>query len=179
MTIALVLSGGGSKGDFELGAIRYLYDRGIRPDVITGTSVGAINAAKLAEGEGGLEGLERIWESLQTNSDMYTPASWVTGLPPEIRSVVLGEAATTSLAPPSLPPVTGGLDPTAPATWLIQGVWMLTTGADLLEAEKQALTVASSLFELTPIRDKLCRRASRAASGWGSRGTRPACSGLR
>ena len=46
MPIAISLSGGGAKGDFEVGALRLLYDRGIRPDVLTGSSVGAINAVK-------------------------------------------------------------------------------------------------------------------------------------
>lgn len=32
---AIVLSGGGSKGDFEVGAPRYLYDAGIRPEIVT------------------------------------------------------------------------------------------------------------------------------------------------
>jgi NTE family protein len=51
MTTALSLSGGGSKGDFQLGAVRFLYRvRGVRPDIIIGTSVGSINGAKLAEG---------------------------------------------------------------------------------------------------------------------------------
>ena len=72
-----VLSGGGSRGDFEVGVIRYLYEKGIRPQILCGTSVGAINAAKLAEGEAigndtqGSAGLAQIWASLQTNDDMY------------------------------------------------------------------------------------------------------------
>jgi predicted acylesterase/phospholipase RssA len=49
--IAIVLAGGGAKGSFEVGAVRYLYDQGIRPNILCGTSVGAINAAKLAEGQ--------------------------------------------------------------------------------------------------------------------------------
>ncbi|MDQ4070564.1 MAG: patatin-like phospholipase family protein, partial [Actinomycetota bacterium] len=51
MPIGIVLSGGGAKGDFQVGALRFLYNQGIRPDILSGTSVGAINAAKLAEGE--------------------------------------------------------------------------------------------------------------------------------
>jgi hypothetical protein len=47
MPTAIVLSGGGAKGDFEVGAVRCIYDRGIRPDIICGVSVGAINAVKL------------------------------------------------------------------------------------------------------------------------------------
>jgi len=52
MNTALVLGGGGALGDFELGVLQYLYGYNIRPQIICGTSVGAINAAKLAEGEG-------------------------------------------------------------------------------------------------------------------------------
>jgi len=50
MTTAIVLSGGGAKGDFEFDALRYLYDQGIRPDIICGTSVGANNESNLLKG---------------------------------------------------------------------------------------------------------------------------------
>jgi NTE family protein len=53
--IALVLAGGGSRGAYEAGVIRYLRERlprvvghPIHFDIVTGTSVGAINAAFLA-----------------------------------------------------------------------------------------------------------------------------------
>jgi len=48
---ALVLSIGATEGDFEVGAVRRLFELGVTPDLIAGTSVGAINAAKLAEGK--------------------------------------------------------------------------------------------------------------------------------
>jgi len=83
VTVGLVLSGGGARGNFQVGAARYLYERNVRPTVITGTSVGAINAVKLAEGEGdghdetrGLRGLIRIWRDLQTTSDMWVEENW-------------------------------------------------------------------------------------------------------
>jgi len=85
VTVGLVLSGGGARGNFQVGAARYLYERNVRPTVITGTSVGAINAVKLAEGEGagndetrGLRGLIRIWRDLQTTSDMWVEEDWYT-----------------------------------------------------------------------------------------------------
>jgi NTE family protein len=50
--VALVLAGGGARGAYEIGALSillpHLERRGERPDVIVGTSVGAINAAFLA-----------------------------------------------------------------------------------------------------------------------------------
>jgi NTE family protein len=45
---AFVLSGGGSRGALQAGAILALLDRGIVPDLIVGTSVGAINGVALA-----------------------------------------------------------------------------------------------------------------------------------
>ena len=41
---ALCLSGGAARGSFQMGAIKCLYETyGFRPDIITGTSVGAVN----------------------------------------------------------------------------------------------------------------------------------------
>jgi NTE family protein len=74
MPIGIVLSGGGAKGDFELGALRAMYNRGIRPAVLAGTSVGSINAVKLAEdptSDEPLTELEAIWFGLVTDDDMY------------------------------------------------------------------------------------------------------------
>jgi predicted acylesterase/phospholipase RssA len=76
MANGLVLSGGGAKGDFEVGAVRFLYDSGFRPNVIAGSSVGAINAVKLAEGDSGLPGLEQLWWDLRTNADMFLVEDW-------------------------------------------------------------------------------------------------------
>lgn len=45
---ALVLSGGGAKGAYQVGAIRHLlFDREFHYDIVTGTSVGALNGALL------------------------------------------------------------------------------------------------------------------------------------
>jgi NTE family protein len=48
MTTAFVLSGGASLGAIQVGMLRALADHDIRPDVIVGTSVGAVNGAFLA-----------------------------------------------------------------------------------------------------------------------------------
>ena len=47
-TTAFVLSGGGNQGVSQVGMLRALLERGIRPDVIVGTSAGALNGAALA-----------------------------------------------------------------------------------------------------------------------------------
>lgn len=46
---ALVLSGGGGKGSYQAGAIKYLLgERRENYDIITGTSVGALNGSFLS-----------------------------------------------------------------------------------------------------------------------------------
>lgn len=46
--IGFVLEGGGTRGAYQAGAIKALYEAGIQPNVITGTSIGAMNGALLA-----------------------------------------------------------------------------------------------------------------------------------
>ncbi len=47
-TTAFVLSGGASLGAVQVGMLRALYERGVAPDLVVGTSVGAINGAFIA-----------------------------------------------------------------------------------------------------------------------------------
>jgi NTE family protein len=54
----LVLSGGGTRGFAHLGVISALYEKGIRPDVISGTSAGAIVGAFIAANKSPEEILE-------------------------------------------------------------------------------------------------------------------------
>ncbi len=106
MTTALVLSGGGARGSFEVGVIKCLYIHfGVYPDLLATTSVGSINGVKLAEARVGvaadhllaLQQLEQIWYRLEINDDMYLPAPWLATLltapvsGPAIRAAMAGE----------------------------------------------------------------------------------------
>ena len=65
--LAFVLSGGGSLGSVQVGCLEALLRQGIFPDLIVGTSVGALNGAFLAK-DPTLEGvtkLKEIWLSMQ------------------------------------------------------------------------------------------------------------------
>jgi NTE family protein len=68
VTTAFVLSGGGSLGAVQVGMLHALARREVRPDLLVGTSAGALNAAYLA-GHGtttsAVRGLERIWLGLR------------------------------------------------------------------------------------------------------------------
>src|SRR5215510_12686107 len=74
--IAMILSGGGARGAYEVGTLWYIFDdltrqRGAPPrlDILCGTSVGAINAcylaAHLSDPVLGLRRLVELWTELQ------------------------------------------------------------------------------------------------------------------
>lgn len=64
-TRALVLSGGGGRGAYECGVYKCLEEVGYLPDILVGTSIGAINAAAIASGRSAAE-LEAAWLATRT-----------------------------------------------------------------------------------------------------------------
>ncbi|TMK80568.1 MAG: patatin-like phospholipase family protein [Actinobacteria bacterium] len=64
--VAFVLSGGGVLGAVQVGQLRALIEAGIVPDVLIGTSVGALNAAAVAADPtpAGVDLLADVWLSL-------------------------------------------------------------------------------------------------------------------
>jgi NTE family protein len=67
MRVAFVLSGGASLGASQAGMLQALYEHGIRPDVLVGTSAGAINAAFIASrppAPSTAADLQRLWRGL-------------------------------------------------------------------------------------------------------------------
>src|ERR1700731_4237978 len=63
---AFVLFGGGVLGAAEVGMARALLEAGVRPDLVCGTSVGAINGAAIAADPTpeGAQPLLGIWDAL-------------------------------------------------------------------------------------------------------------------
>ena len=80
MTTAFVLTGGGSLGAVQVGMLTALMEQGVRPDLLVGTSVGAVNAAYLAGAEAAderalqarLKELTRLWDDLHRH-DVFAP----------------------------------------------------------------------------------------------------------
>ncbi|HJX42831.1 MAG TPA: patatin-like phospholipase family protein [Geodermatophilus sp.] len=66
---AFVLGGGGVLGAAEVGMLQALLERGIRPDLVVGTSVGAINGALVAADPtpSAVDRLRRVWEELASS----------------------------------------------------------------------------------------------------------------
>jgi NTE family protein len=77
--VAFVLGGGGHNGAYEVGMLRALLEHDIAPDVVVGTSVGAMNGAAIASSPtlATVERLRRVWLTL--NEDQIFGGSILAG----------------------------------------------------------------------------------------------------
>src|SRR4051794_12748429 len=97
MTTAFVLSGGGSLGAVQVGMLQALAERQMTPDLLVGTSAGAVNAAFLAghgTGRAALDRLAASWASIRRR-DVFPLQPW-----PRVRAG--GFARTAVCAPHGL-----------------------------------------------------------------------------
>jgi len=70
MKRGLVLSGGGSRGAYEIGAWQALDENGVRFDAVYGTSIGALNAGLVAQGD--LDAAVELWSNIRLNQVIAT-----------------------------------------------------------------------------------------------------------
>jgi len=75
---AFVLGGGGLLGAVEVGMLRALFEHGVRPDLILGTSVGALNGLVVATdpGPSSVERLLDLWRSVGESNEVYSDRPW-------------------------------------------------------------------------------------------------------
>lgn len=66
MKTALVLSGGGARGAYEAGVIKALNELNIKCDIVTGVSIGSINAACYTQGN--TEQIFDLWKNINYRS---------------------------------------------------------------------------------------------------------------
>ncbi len=89
--IAIVLSGGGAKGAFQVGVLDALLNtHGVKPAIVVGTSTGAIQALGVAQND--IAGLLRVWTGIKGNKDIYKERAGVL-------SALLGDKAMYDAAP--------------------------------------------------------------------------------
>jgi len=71
-TVAFVLQGGDSLAAGQVGMLRALFEAGIRPDLVVGSSAGALNAVAFAQNPTtvGLDELQELWSGLR-RSDIF------------------------------------------------------------------------------------------------------------
>ena len=67
MKLGLCLCGGGAKGAYQAGVIKSLYDRGIKFNAISGTSIGSVNGYFIFTNN--VEKLEEMWIDIDSNVD--------------------------------------------------------------------------------------------------------------
>ncbi len=78
---ALVLSGGGGRGAYHVGVLRFLEEHEWVPDIIVGTSIGAVNGAAIASGHTA-HSLWALWRRLKTDDvqrqawDLFSLDGW-------------------------------------------------------------------------------------------------------
>lgn len=90
--LAVVLSGGGAKGAFQVGVLDALVsDHGVRPAIAVGTSTGAIQALGVAQND--IPGLLDVWLSLKGNKDIFRERGDI------LSSVLFGHKALYDAAP--------------------------------------------------------------------------------
>ena len=75
---AFVLGGGGLLGAVEVGMLRALFERDVTPDLIVGTSVGALNGLVVASDPtpGVVDRLLDLWRSVAESNEIYSDPTW-------------------------------------------------------------------------------------------------------
>jgi NTE family protein len=68
---ALVLSGGGARGAYEIGVVKAILETGVEFDFVYGTSIGGINAAFIAQGS--FSRLEDLWSTMKATDIFRMP----------------------------------------------------------------------------------------------------------
>jgi len=167
MVTGLVLAGGGTKGAFEAGAVRWLVEEAaVVPEVITAASAGAIIAAVLAQARTHAELVERCRE-LRDDLLAMTRSDRVFGRQPwlaRLAGTPVGRAVDDVVVLGARPPVPGMPDTAVPppprpgsgarraATRLAAVVRSLPA---LAAARRSLRTHSSSLMNLEPLADAL------------------------
>jgi NTE family protein len=75
---AFVLGGGGLLGAVEVGMLQALFERNEKPDLVLGTSVGAINGLVVASDPtpAAVDRLLDLWRSVADSNDVYSDPTW-------------------------------------------------------------------------------------------------------
>lgn len=74
MKTALVLAGGGAKGAYQAGSIKALRDLGFKFDIVTGTSIGALNGLLVTQQD--YDALYSLWQTLTLKEVMKYPVDF-------------------------------------------------------------------------------------------------------
>lgn len=77
MKTALVLCGGGSLGSYEVGAWKFLREKGFSFEIVTGTSIGSINGALVCQDN--FDDAVALWENIAADKVMVNGMNFYSG----------------------------------------------------------------------------------------------------
>jgi len=183
----LVLSGGGSRVSFQLGALEYLYGHDIiAPTRIVGTSGGSIVAAMLAQSADpakqaeALAELGRYWMAMTSPDEMFAEQAWFTRLRSQAGDLMglLGGSESAAAHPSTSAdedPVDSETrirqamadDPSRDVSWTASQAWTLLsslprigrTGVSLASSVRGA-SLTQSMYRPGPIVERLLYQSS-------------------
>lgn len=89
MKRALVLSGGGAKGAYQIGVYKALKRLNIKIDIITGTSIGSINGAALVAGD--YFKLKKFWLKTKTSKIFNYDFNKIENLPKVAKEMIINK----------------------------------------------------------------------------------------
>jgi NTE family protein len=102
-TVAFVLSGGASLGAVQVGMLRALYEHAITPDLIVGTSAGAINGAFIAsrpQTVATADALAAVWRGVRRGRTFpLNPVLGLSGLLGRREHMIANHGLRTLIAP--------------------------------------------------------------------------------
>ncbi len=164
MTTAFVLSGGASLGAIHVGMVDALYAEGIRPDMVIGTSVGAVNGAWLAGGLAHLLEQHMTFTRLEDSTIPFSVIVTDVSTGEEVRldrgpaiEAILASAAIPGVFPPveinGRTFIDGGIVDNTPISQAIAAgatdVWVLSTGYSCALPAPPKSPLAMALHGLT------------------------------
>ena len=165
MTTAFVLSGGASLGSIQVGMAQALFESGVEPDMVVGSSVGAINGSWLASAKS-VDELADVWRSLRRSDLSPVPFTVIATDARSGEEVPLAQGPTipavlaSAALPGVFPPVTingrglidGGVVNNTPITHAIESgateVWVLSTGYSCGLANPPQAAIAMAMHSI-------------------------------
>ena len=105
MTTAFVLGGGGVLGTTQVGMLRALAEQGVRPDLVVGTSIGALNGAFVAADPSveGIRTLAEMWQAVGSSGIFLDNPMKSAARIARFRTHVLSSAPLRSIVDEHLP----------------------------------------------------------------------------
>jgi NTE family protein len=163
---AIVLQGGGALGAYEYGVLQALYEargKNFKPAIITGVSIGAVNAAVLAGAEDPLGTLDRLWREdfavLEPTTSFSEQFKHMQLMPPIFQPYLSSLSSMLEVLPHMLQPVFQQLTPPVFQQYIssLGNESMYRLRPEYFYAPLVAAFFNTSIYDTSPLKDTLTR----------------------